>query len=91
MFREKKRWSPGSKIRNPIRIRIRHINGISNLVRILIFHGFGFDTAENEPEYGYGISLLFVSLLFGPDCVIFGKYCITTDVLREEKVVTLDL
>ena len=27
---------------------------------------FGFDTAENEPEYGYGISLIFVSLIFGP-------------------------
>ena len=27
---------------------------------------FGIDTAENEPEYGYGISLLFVSLIFGP-------------------------
>ena len=26
----------------------------------------GFDTAENEPECGYGISLLFVSLIFGP-------------------------
>ena len=22
--------------------------------------------AENEPEYGYGISLIFVSLIFGP-------------------------
>ena len=30
---------------------------------------FGFDTAENEPEYGYGISLIFVSLIFGPDLV----------------------
>ena len=28
---------------------------------------FGFDTAENEPEYGYWISLIFVSLIFGPD------------------------
>ena len=27
---------------------------------------FGFDTAENEPEYGYGIPLIFVSLSFGP-------------------------
>ena len=27
---------------------------------------FGFDTAENEPEYGYGISLIFVSFIFGP-------------------------
>ena len=27
---------------------------------------FGFDTAESEPEYGYGISLIFVSLIFGP-------------------------
>ena len=31
---------PGSKIRNPVRIRIRDINRISNLVRILIFHGY---------------------------------------------------
>ena len=30
----------------------------------------GFDTAENEPEYGYGISLIFVSLIFGPDDVV---------------------
>ena len=29
---------------------------------------FGFDTAKNEPEYGYGISLIFVSLIFGPAC-----------------------
>ena len=29
----------------------------------------GFDTAENEPEYGYGISLIFVSLIFGPDLI----------------------
>ena len=27
---------------------------------------FGFDTTENEPEYGYGISLIVVSLIFGP-------------------------
>ena len=27
---------------------------------------FGFNTAEKEPECGYGISLLFVSLIFGP-------------------------
>ena len=27
---------------------------------------FGFDTAENEPEYEYEISLIFVSLIFGP-------------------------
>ena len=34
------RAEPGSKIRNPVRIRIRDINRISNLVRILIFHGY---------------------------------------------------
>ena len=28
---------------------------------------FGFDTAEKEPEYRYGVSLIFVSLIFGPD------------------------
>ena len=28
---------------------------------------FGFDTAENEPEYEYEISFIFVSLIFGPD------------------------
>ena len=31
---------PESKMRNPVRIRIRDINRISNLVRILIFHGY---------------------------------------------------
>ena len=30
---------------------------------------FGFDTTENEPEYGYGISLIFVSLIFNPEDV----------------------
>ena len=34
---------------------------------------FGFDTAENEPEYGYGISLIFVSLIFGPACAHFAR------------------
>ena len=33
-------FSPGSKIMNPVRIRIRDINRISNLVRILIFHEY---------------------------------------------------
>ena len=31
---------------------------------------FGFDTAENEPEYGYGISLIFVYLIFGPASLV---------------------
>ena len=34
---------------------------------------FGFDTAENEPEYGYRISLIFVSLIFGPIFPPFSK------------------
>ena len=32
---------------------------------------FGFDTAENKTEYGYGISLIFASLIFGPVCMCF--------------------
>ena len=31
-----------------------------------LFAKLRFDTAENEPEYEYGISLIFVSLVFGP-------------------------
>ena len=27
---------------------------------------FGFNTAENENEYGYGVSLIFVYFNFGP-------------------------
>ena len=32
----------------------------------IYLHFSCFDTAENEPEYGYGISLIFVSFIFGP-------------------------
>ena len=33
---------------------------------IYLLAKFGCDTAENEPEYEYGPSLIFVSLIFGP-------------------------
>ncbi len=40
----------------------------TNSNAVYLVANFGFDTAENEPDYGYGISLIFVSLIFGPAC-----------------------
>ena len=53
----------------------KHVNLVDLVKSFLtsiyyLFAKLGFDTAENEPEYEYGISLIFVSLMFGPDVVL---------------------